>query len=136
MLTLVDDASGGAHDLLFTACDAHRYEQLGVKGFHDNCTKNLVTQLDKTLAFSKEMSERNLSGAITSANLSTGSWTPDPLNLFMNVPVRAVGDGKGGKMSLATPSCPREGYVVLRAEVECMVIMSACPMDLTSIYEN
>jgi uncharacterized protein YcgI (DUF1989 family) len=82
------------------------------------------------------MSEGSLSGAITSASLATGSWTPDPLNLFMNMPVKALGDGKGGKTCLAAPSCPKGGYVVLRAEVECMVILSACPMDLKSIYET
>jgi uncharacterized protein YcgI (DUF1989 family) len=38
MLTLVDDTSGGVHDLLFAACDPHRYEQLGLKWFHGSST--------------------------------------------------------------------------------------------------
>lgn len=60
---------------------------------------------------------------------------PDPLNLPMNVPQGGRG-WKRGALSLAAPTCPNGGYVVLRAETECMVIMSACPMDLISIYET
>jgi uncharacterized protein len=105
MLTLIGDKSDSVHGLLFVVCDAHQCEQLGVKRFHDSCAYNLVTQLDKTLTSSKE----NLSGAITLASLATGGWTPDPLKLFMNVPMKVVGDGKGGKTSLAAPSCPGGG---------------------------
>ena len=136
MLTLVEDTSGGVHDLLFAACDSHRYEQLGVKGFHESCADNLQKQLDEALNSFRVMSNGFLSGAVASAGLVTDRWTPDPLNLFMNVAVKAAEDGKGGSVSLAAPSCPRGGYVVLRAEIECMVIMSACPMDLTSMYET
>ena len=56
----------------------------------------------------------------------------------MNVPVTALEEGKGGKLRLAAPVCPRGGYVVLRAEVECMVVMRAYPMDLgpAGAYKN
>ncbi len=136
MLTLVEDTSGGVHDLLFAACDSHRYDQLGVKGFHDSCANNLGTQLGGALKSFGENPNRLLSGAIASASLITDTWTPDPLNLFMNIPVEVVEDGHGGKTRLAAPNCPKGGYVVLKSKVECIVVMSACPMDLTSIYET
>ena len=65
-------------------------------------------------------------------------WLPDLLDLFVNVPVTAVEEGKGGKLRLAAPACPRGGYAVLRAEVECVVVMSAYPMDLglTGAYKD
>jgi hypothetical protein len=31
---MVADSSPGVHDTLFPCCDARRYEQLGVKGYH------------------------------------------------------------------------------------------------------
>jgi uncharacterized protein YcgI (DUF1989 family) len=60
------------------------------------------------------------------------------MNLFMNVRVTALEEGKGGRLRLAAPACPKGGYVVLRAEVECAVVMSACPMDLAAAgaYKN
>jgi uncharacterized protein YcgI (DUF1989 family) len=40
ILTLVEDTSPGVHDTLFPCCDATRYNQLGVKGYHRNCADN------------------------------------------------------------------------------------------------
>src|SRR5229473_2331424 len=45
ILTLVEDTSGGIHDTLFAACDRWRYETLGCRDYHDNCTDNLATAL-------------------------------------------------------------------------------------------
>src|SRR5258708_32741122 len=42
ILTVVEDSSGGIHDTMIAACDRYRYEQLGAKGHHDNCTDNLA----------------------------------------------------------------------------------------------
>lgn len=53
-------------------------------------------------------------------------WTPDPLNLFMKV------DINGNKLKVLEPDSKVGDYVVLRAEQECVVFMSACPMDLTA----
>ena len=53
-----------------------------------------------------------------SAVTAAAQWIHDPPNLFMNVPITTVEDGKGGEVSLPAPTCPRGGYVVLRAEVE------------------
>ena len=40
ILTLVEDTSGGVHDILIAACDRYRYAFLGVEGHHDNCADN------------------------------------------------------------------------------------------------
>src|SRR5438105_4276508 len=41
ILTVVEDASPGIHDTLIASCDVYRYQELGAKGHHDNCTDNL-----------------------------------------------------------------------------------------------
>src|SRR5947209_18893323 len=45
ILTLVEDTSGGIHNTLLAACDRWRYEQLGCREHHDNCTQNLAARL-------------------------------------------------------------------------------------------
>ena len=108
ILTLVEDTSGGIHDTLLAACDRYRYELLGVQGFHDNCTDNLEFAL----------AELGISSA----------GTPGPWNLFMNIPV----DGGGG-LSFQPPVCKPYDYVLLRAEMDCVVAFSACPQDIVPV---
>jgi uncharacterized protein YcgI (DUF1989 family) len=55
---------------------------------------------------------------------------PDPLNLFMNVNI----DWNGAwGIELREPASRPSSYVVLRAEVDCVVVMSACPNDITMV---
>lgn len=42
MLTLVEDTTPGIHDTMVAACDRWRYEELGAKGYHRNCSDNLM----------------------------------------------------------------------------------------------
>lgn len=115
MLTMVEDTSPGLHDVLFAACSPERYIQLGASPDHHNCANNLYNAVkthndpayDKFVQF-----------------LEFG-WTPDPLNLFMNVIV------KGNKLENLAPQSRPGDYVVLRADQDCVVFMSACPMDVT-----
>ena len=108
ILTLVEDTSGGIHDTLLAACDRYRYEQLGVAGFHDNCTDNLAAAL----------SELGIVSAVT----------PSPWNLFMNIPV-----ANDGELSFQPPVCKAGDYVLLRGELDCVVAFSACPQDMVPI---
>lgn len=62
-----------------------------------------------------------------------GKWMPDPLNLFMNVPVTNLGDGQRGETRIEAPRSRKGDLVVLRAEVDLVVVMSACPMDLNEV---
>lgn len=107
ILTLVEDTSPGVHDMLFPACDPARYELLGHEGHHDNCREN----------FHAALAELGLERAAV----------PSPLNLFMHV------SSEGGKLELL-PSVSRPGdHVVLRAERDVIVVLSACPQDMVPI---
>ncbi len=45
VLTMVQDTSPGVHDTTLAACDVYRYERLGARGYHRNCTDNLAQAL-------------------------------------------------------------------------------------------
>jgi uncharacterized protein YcgI (DUF1989 family) len=108
ILRLLEDTSPGIHDTLIAACDRHRYDLLGCRVYHDNCTDNLATAL----------AELGL----------TPPKTPSPWNLFMNIPVQV-----DGRLSFEPPVCKAGDYLVLRAEMECVVVFSACPQDIVPI---
>jgi len=108
ILTLEADDSPGIHDMLFAACDPTRYQGLGVDGWHASCQENL---LDAMRQLGLERVE-----------------VPQPINLFMNIPVGA--DAVLGVL----PAQTRPGdSITLRAEIECYVVVSACPQDLVQI---
>ncbi|MFO1159519.1 MAG: urea carboxylase-associated family protein [Reyranellaceae bacterium] len=110
MLTLEQDTSPGIHDTLMAACDRWRYELLGVKGYHRNCQDNLVESL-------------------RAIGLTPLPRAPSPFNIFMNIPVA----GDGNTLSFQ-PARSRPGdHVVLRAEMDCIVVFSACPQDIAPI---
>ncbi|KAL9123359.1 MAG: hypothetical protein Q9187_000086 [Circinaria calcarea] len=110
MLKLVGDSSPGVHDTLIPACDAKRYELLGVTDYHESCSENLHVALSEMkFQFPKYV-------------------TPAPFNLFMNVPV-----GKDGSMSFQEPESKGGNYVVFEAIENCVAVMSACPQDITPV---
>jgi uncharacterized protein YcgI (DUF1989 family) len=53
---------------------------------------------------------------------------PSPVNLWMNIPV-----DKAGNTTFAEPLSKPGDYVVLRAQMDCIVAMSACPQDILPI---
>ena len=108
ILTMVEDTSGGIHDTLLAACDRYRYELLGCEEYHDNCTDNLAAAL----------AELNL----------VPPETPSPWNLFMNIPVES-----DGTVSFQPPVSRPGDYVMLRAEMDCIIAFSACPQDMVPI---
>ena len=108
ILTLVDDNSGGIHDTLLAACDRYRYELLGCEGYHDNCTDNLAAALGELGMTAPE--------------------TPSPWNLFMNIPV-----APDGSVSFQPPASTPGDFLTLRAEMDCIVVFSACPQDVVPI---
>jgi uncharacterized protein YcgI (DUF1989 family) len=108
ILRLVEDTSGGIHDTLVAACDRWRYELLGCPSYHDNCTDNLAAALGELGLAPPE--------------------TPSPLNLFMNIPVI-----DGNAIEVLPPVSTPGSYVTLRAEMDCLVVFSACPQDMVPI---
>jgi uncharacterized protein len=108
ILTLEDDTSPGIHDMLCAACDPERYTGLGVSGWHASCRENLEQAMAALGVPAVEV--------------------PQPINLFMNIPVRAEGE-LGWE-----PAPSRAGdAVTLRAEMDCFVVVSACPQDIVPI---
>ena len=105
ILTIVADTTPGVHDTLIAACDRYRYELLGAREYHDNCTDNLAAAL----------------GALGLAPPET----PCPLNLFQNTPVVANGD-----IDYRAPVSRPNQSVTLRAERDLVIVFSACPQDM------
>lgn len=113
MLTIVEDTSPGLHDVLFAACSRERYLQVGAPEDHHNCANNLrsaIASLGPTFDKVNEFLEYG--------------WMPDPLNPFMKVTIR------GNRLVNETPESAPGDFITLRAEQDCIVIMSACPMDV------
>jgi uncharacterized protein len=108
ILRLIEDTSPGVHDTLLAACDRYRYELLGCTTYHDNCTDNLVNALAELELVSPK--------------------TPSPWNLFMNIPVHS-----DGRLSFEPPVSRPGDYVLLRAEMDCVIAFSACPQDMVPI---
>ena len=108
ILTLVEDSSPGVHDTFIAACDIYRYQGLGVETYHDNCTDNLRMAL---AAIGLEPPE-----------------IPSPLNLWMNIPIKA--DGSIGWL----PTVSKAGdHVTFKAHMDCVFALSACPQDIIPI---
>jgi uncharacterized protein YcgI (DUF1989 family) len=108
IVTLLEDTSPGVHDTFIAACDIYRFQGLGVTEYHENCTDNLLAA----------MAELGL----------TPPEVPSPLNLWMNIPI--MGDGS---IDWKEPVSKPGDYVVLKAEMDCIVAMSACPQDIVCI---
>ena len=108
ILTLVADSSPGVHDTLIASCDIHRYHQLGFAGLHDNCTDNLRMAM--------------LAVGLRAAEI------PCPFNIWMNTPPLS-----DGSIAYRSPVSVPGDHVELRAELDCIAVVSACPMDLLPI---
>jgi uncharacterized protein len=108
LLTVMGDTSPGIHDTLMASCDAERYRQLGFVGRHDSCRDNF---------------EAALAGLGLPA-----PPLPAPLNLFMNVPWT-----KDGSLRFEPPVSRPGDLIRFRVETDLVVIMSACPQDLTPV---
>ena len=108
ILHFVEDSSPGIHDTIMAACDTHRYDLLGCTEYHDNCTDNLA--------------------AAMAALGMTAPETPSPFNIWMNIPV-----APDGSTSWEPPVSKAGDYVILRAEVDCICAMSACPQDMLPV---
>ena len=108
ILKIMEDTREGAHDTLLAACDRYRYEKLGCKEYHRNCTDNLWEAM---IAAGYKITE-----------------TPSPFNLWQNTPVEP--DGSIGQYPAASK---RGDYIVMRARMNLIICLSACPQDITSI---
>jgi hypothetical protein len=105
ILTIVSDSSPGGHDTLIAACSEAMYTHAGRPPGHRNCADNL----------------RN---ALAGMNM-VFPFTPSPWNLFM---IAAVIDGRA--IDYRRPVSKPGDSVTVRAEMDCVVAVSACPDDV------
>jgi len=108
ILAFEQDTSPGIHDTLIAACDLFRYQTLGCTDYHDNCSDNMRMAL--------------LAIGIIPAEV------PQPFNIWMNIPLSADWSIKW----LPTVSAPGD-FVLLRAKMDMIAVMSACPQDMVPI---
>jgi uncharacterized protein YcgI (DUF1989 family) len=108
ILTMVEDSSPGTHDTIIAACDLFRYINLGVEHYHDNCADNMRMALAAIGERAREV--------------------PQPFNIWMNIPVKP-----DWSIDWLAPSSDAGDRVVLRAEMDCIAVMSACPQDMVPI---
>jgi uncharacterized protein YcgI (DUF1989 family) len=108
IMDFVEDTSPGIHDTIMAACDNYRYALLGCTEYHDNCTDNLRAAMR---AIGLEAPE-----------------VPSPFNIWMNIPVASDGATIWGE-----PVSKAGDYVVLKALVDTVAVMSCCPQDITPV---
>lgn len=107
MLEIIDDTAG-THDLLMVACDSRRYLYDYNVANHRSCVDN-ITDLFRAYGISP-------------------STFPNPINLFQKTEVTQ--DGK-----LIQKGCPTKpgDFVLMKAHMNLLIAISACPMDLNPI---
>jgi uncharacterized protein YcgI (DUF1989 family) len=107
IVTIVEDRSPGQHDMQFAACDRWRYKELGAKGRHASCEDNFHKAF-KSLGF-------------------TLPFTPQPWNLFTNFFIKP-----NGTFEVRAPDTRPGDYLVLRADMNAYIVVSACPQDMNA----
>lgn len=110
ILTMIKDTSPGVHDTLVPSCDEKRYRQLGFEN-HASCTTNFNT-------------------ALRAIGIEPPPVLP-AVNLFMNVPILA-----NGTIGITSPVSRPGDTVTFRADMDCVVILSACPHDVKPYMLN
>lgn len=117
ILYFEEDTSPGIHDMLCAACDPERYQGLGVQGWHASCQENLQKAMRK---FGHEIAS-----------------APQPINLFMDIPVQMTSPNQEDGTIDFQPARTKPGdYVQMRAEMDCYIVVSACPQDIIVINEQ
>lgn len=107
IMRVLADNSPGQHDMQFAACDRWRYLELGAKLPHASCTDNLHQALD-------------------GLDVRLG-FTPQPWNLFTNFHIEP-----DGRFSVKAPDTRPGDNIVLSAEMDAYVVVSACPQDMNA----
>lgn len=105
ILTIVADTSPGGHDTLIAACSDGMYTHAGRPPGHRNCSDNLRNAL--------------------APHAIALPFTPSPWNLFM---IAAVMDGSA--IDYRRPVSKPGDAVTVRAEMDCILAVSACPDDV------
>lgn len=103
LLTLIENNSPCPHDMLFPACNPGLYERAGLPN-HPNCRDNFLNVV-REAGFEIPI-------------------CPDPVNLFQRSEPQA-----DGRLEVLASNNPPGGNVVLRAEVDLLIVVTACAVD-------
>lgn len=107
MWTIVEDTVG-RHDFLLTPCSPETFSIIyGTTGHHPSCFENLVKGLTRFGI--------------------TPDMIPTTLNVFMNVEIAA-----NGELSILPPRSRAGDHVLLRAEMDLIVGVTACSAELSN----
>lgn len=107
MFTIVEDTVG-VHDFLLTPCSPEMFRKLyKIEGHHPSCFENLT----KNLAPFGIHEDR----------------IPTAFNIFMNVPVNP-----NGKIKVEPPLSRAGDYIILKAEMNLIVALTACSAELSN----
>ena len=103
MLTIVAD-DVGRHDFLYASCSVEMYRmQYGVTGYHANCADNLRA-------------------ALREFGIEPDRVPTTAFNFFMNVDLLP-----DGRLKIQPPKCRKGDSMVLRAEMDLAIAVTACP---------
>jgi uncharacterized protein len=108
LLKLERDTSCCKHDMLLACCDEWLYAFYGCPPGHRNCRDNYFEALARLQV--------------------RPDIVPNPVNFWMNVVV-----DDNGQIALREPISRPGDYLLLRAVLDCYLIFSACPMDITPV---
>lgn len=109
MFTIIEDTVG-RHDFLLTPCSPETFKIIyGNEEYHPSCFENLVK------------------------NLAPFGITPDQIpttfNIFMNVIVQP-----SGELKIDPPPSKAGDYILLRAEMDLIVGVTACSAEMSNNY--
>jgi uncharacterized protein len=111
MFRMIEDTVG-RHDFLYTPCSADTFRiTYGHERPHRGCYGNLCAALKDFGIGPDEVGQT--------------------FNIFMNVLV----DGETGKISVHTPRSKSGDYVIIRAEMDLIVGLTACSAEKSNNYE-
>lgn len=104
MLRIEEERFEGTHDTIVACCDSWLYAHYGCEPGHANCRDNYLSALRRA----------GVEPVIV----------PNPLNLWMNVPV------VNNQVTITAPLSKPGDFIVLQAEADVIVVLSTCPMDV------
>lgn len=105
MFTIVADTVG-VHDIMFCECHSFVYEHMFKLGPRNGCFENLA-------------------GAVAPYGIPADDL-PDPLDIFMRTDIT-----EDRELSVGVAASGPGDYIELRAEMDCLIAVSACADDYT-----
>ncbi len=121
MLTIIEDSLGsGRHDIEFGMCSASGYDRYRGDLFD-------VYEVKKKFGIERDEVPKhgcweNLTAALKPWNIPAED-VPSPFNAFQETKI----DGTTGKMDMVHKNLEETALIELRADMDCLVAVSACP---------